>query len=1096
MKRFILAIWLLFLSFDINNATQISNLETIVIPSGTSEFTYQFVKPTEVKGKDVYFYLGFTEYATLKLTIRDEDKNEEKIDVDFTYAYRCYKIAKLKSQIFTFIFNNDRGESYTMHFIDGSREINFNTDEFLSFHMSTYGVTSPFFPLIFNLGLITENITAYYEEDKEDFLYNTTYLFEYCIDNERECVYQGFDKNITLEKGKKYKIKLNYYKDNSGYYKFKEFIIKNIFKEAEFGRPINYGITKNRNNYYCIINVKEYEHFNVIVVKGYEYYMAFITEEEKKSFFEKYNDFNYDNYYANTIIELNNEKDYLFIRIDGLGQIDPYQGLIYLFNTTYYLHEDTTFEIDKGGYVLINIYKIYDSSNKKKYILASSNNNLHLLQAPFNFGNLNNYVFLINNENNNEYIYIDSSKEKTILKYYAYSDEITGIQNDFKLYLNLNLTNSFTKYGPDALFMRVSSHSIDEGLQTLYYFDIDEKYYLYNKKFFGNVNFYKYIDELNAFDNMRQFAKYHFYHNLEKYKTINNELLIVSGYQLFSFVNSLGAFYDLFFQKVNDLEYIQINSNMFPLNNLVRLLNANKTYYLNFTVDHLIKLDNKFLDAKVTFTDENGTKYILNKENKIIKDLKGNNITVKSNKNALLYFYKKMDEKTELGMIEFDKSQKGKNMKIDIKNKKNQRVDIYILKDFGFKGYYPMLNEKSWDSITTANVDMTTIYAQNLYDNLEIDLYEDKGEKYFIYIFDSTNLKGYPIFNSEIYSIGEPIYEDNLMTPGNTFNFAAIPPKANGSIIINEKDKSLVVFQFKMCKSKTIKYKLENSKKYFQNYYDTYPIEENINEDKELTYIIQYSTEILYNSFQSDNEFLFSYSLISSKYNYNCNKNINSFSILSVNELSKNLLKVKFIPISYCFNKYYLIIGIKEDNSYQLLSNPCDVSKLFNHNSISSSFIIKSIYEESPTEMIISNVNISELNVNEDSELIMTIVGQTLTNKIYFYEPLMFKLEKKNPIEFRLGENVDFNIKTKNFFKLDYKHESDKPKTIYIYIQKKMDYYIFLTINGKIEIKQYNYREYIEGELFHFTLAKSETIYIEFFMSNSESDDIDNIWME
>ena len=79
---------------------------------------------------------------------------------------------------------------------------------------------------------------------------------------------------------------------------------------------------------------------------------------------------------------------------------------------------------------------------------------------------------------------------------------------------------------------------------------------------------------------------------------------------------------------MNDSEYININLGKSIFNNTVKILNDNKLYYLNFTLDHIIKLDNKFLNAEITFTDINGIKYILNKENKVLKHLKGDNITV------------------------------------------------------------------------------------------------------------------------------------------------------------------------------------------------------------------------------------------------------------------------------------------------------------------------------------------------------------------------------------------------------------------------------------------------------------------------------------
>ena len=106
---------------------------------------------------------------------------------------------------------------------------------------------------------------------------------------------------------------------------------------------------------------------------------------------------------------------------------------------------------------------------------------------------------------------------------------------------------------------------------------------------------------------------------------------------------------------------------MFKFQNLVKILNENKKYYLDFTVDHLIKLDNKYLDAEVTFIDSNGTEYILNNSNKVIRDLKGDNITVISNKKALIYFYKKIND-TKIIEIEFDKNQTNKVMKFNITN--------------------------------------------------------------------------------------------------------------------------------------------------------------------------------------------------------------------------------------------------------------------------------------------------------------------------------------------------------------------------------------------------------------------------------------------
>ena len=69
-----------------------------------------------------------------------------------------------------------------------------------------------------------------------------------------------------------------------------------------------------------------------------------------------------------------------------------------------------------------------------------------------------------------------------------------------------------------------------------------------------------------------------------------------------------------------------------------------------------------------------------------------------SNKRVLLYFYKKIPNYSDKGT---NKLEKGKNLKFNITNKNNDDIVIYIVKDFCFEGYYPMMNQKDWDSVKT-----------------------------------------------------------------------------------------------------------------------------------------------------------------------------------------------------------------------------------------------------------------------------------------------------------------------------------------------------------------------------------------------------------
>ena len=56
---------------------------------------------------------------------------------------------------------------------------------------------------------------------------------------------------------------------------------------------------------------------------------------------------------------------------------------------------------------------------------------------------------------------------------------------------------------------------------------------------------------------------------------------------------------------------------------------------------------------------------------------------------------------------------------------------------------------------------------------------------------DSNNI---PSFNYDNYIISDFSYIDNLITPGNSYNFEVIQPNLNGSIILNIQGPSYVNF--------------------------------------------------------------------------------------------------------------------------------------------------------------------------------------------------------------------------------------------------------------------------------------------------------------
>ena len=130
------------------------------------------------------------------------------------------------------------------------------------------------------------------------------------------------------------------------------------------------------------------------------------------------------------------------------------------------------------------------------------------------------------------------------------------------------------------MFMRVSTHCTDFGFNSTYLLDINENYYLYIKKLYGNVDIYQYKKKLNKYSDISKLNKLIYTYD-DEYLKRNNELIILSGFQLFSFFNMYNSLFDFYIQKVNDSEIIECNKQLYG--NFFKLLNEDKKYYLNLT---------------------------------------------------------------------------------------------------------------------------------------------------------------------------------------------------------------------------------------------------------------------------------------------------------------------------------------------------------------------------------------------------------------------------------------------------------------------------------------------------------------------------------
>ena len=282
---------------------------------------------------------------------------------------------------------------------------------------------------------------------------------------------------------------------------------------------------------------------------------------------------------------------------------------------------DYKIKIRKGAHALIYAYQDYFSTG----ILLSSQKNMKLLKEDFT-----NKIIIRNQEES--IIYIDSSQENTIF-HYNYFYAVFKFYN-YKFIFHDDIEKFLNKNKEDSFYTRKISNNKNTEFFSYYFFDIQEEYYIYIKKYFGISNLYKYKKHLDLHINVLKYMDFISYYDEEIYEKVNDKLLIIKGTQIFNYFINFGTFFDFYIQKVKDFDYIDINKNVNKFNkNIVKLLNCEKKYFIKFELNHLIKLDNNFLDAEITFIDKLGIKYILNSKNKII-NLKGNDFTLKSNKIA------------------------------------------------------------------------------------------------------------------------------------------------------------------------------------------------------------------------------------------------------------------------------------------------------------------------------------------------------------------------------------------------------------------------------------------------------------------------------
>ena len=401
---------------------------------------------------------------------------------------------------------------------------------------------------------------------------------------------------------------------------------------------------------------------------------------------------------------------------------------------------------------------------------------------------------------------------------------------------------------------------------------------------------------------------------------------------------------------------------------------------------------------------------------------------------------------------------------------KDIAASFNIIKDFGFLGYYPLISNKSWD-IIKGQKNNYSVYIENLYDKLiDNDLYEKEGEKLIIYI--------YPINKNE-FEISNISYINNLLTKKNKVNFEIIPSNNNGALILNLYKMYYKYYQFDICKNKEIKFKIESSNGELKDIYPKYeyPLEVIINETKQFDFNSLSQNEILIHKFESNNEFLFSFT-----FNKWLENPFENYSILSAFEVQKNILQIKFEILSDYLENYYILIAKKDDkNNIESFSDRCYISKLFINNDFNS-IIVKSInkIKDKSYKYLFDIFDISELKLEDNRELLVTVVSYYPGDIIKFYTP--FYTNSNIAQEIKLDEQINFNTKKNTIFSFEFKPKlagKEQKLSIMFTVSTSSIIAIYLTSNytDKREFFGYAYNK------IDFTLTNPGKYYLEIYKS-------------
>ena len=504
---------------------------------------------------------------------------------------------------------------------------------------------------------------------------------------------------------------------------------------------------------------------------------------------------------------------------------------------------------------------------------------------------------------------------------------------------------------------------------NFYFLNSKDNINLYIKQYYGFSELYEYEDDLISLSDLSNLTKP--IKNSNNLESAFTKMIDFKNDKLLTGYLGSNSYFDIYFEVDNNSTIIELSEIMKQTYKCAaKYLKKNIEYSLNFTADHLVKLEYGE-NVEISIFDENKKIIATLTKDNIIAKIQGDNIKIKSNNNALLYFYgKNMSNQIEIGT-----NQLGKNIEITVSG-----LLIYSI-DFGFSGYNPLeIMTYSYNYLENGG----TIYLENPYDRLKIQL--AKEEK----LFFNYNSNGNP----------EIKYVPNINHKNNDYTFNYIQKNSTDkTLVINNIRKEKIRYQVNFCGSPhTIKI-------YFKGAKST---EEELLEFNNSKKVIDYNINKYPHRlrFDSEKDFVFSYSFIDSAdlliNDYKkWNKERKELTNLIIENITKkypdnsDIFTIKFKPnYKNSTTRYIIIIGSNNtQNTIQNLNNPCYITKLANEKP--KGIKIVNVIDVGENDIIEEDIDIYDI-LGETDKYIVNIISQELRfeKKLNYYNAMIFTHRK------------------------------------------------------------------------------------------------------